>query len=82
MAQALVVRGNVVILDHGLGVHSGYYHLSEILVKKGDAVKKGQLIGKMGATGRVTGPHLHWDLVVNGFNVDALEWTKKDYTIQ
>lgn len=79
LAQPLVVRGNAVIIDHGFGVHTGYYHFSEILVKKGDTVKKGQLIGKVGATGRVTGPHLHWDMVVGGFNVDAMEWTTKEF---
>ncbi len=82
LAQTLVVRGNAVIVDHGLGVHTGYYHMSQILVKKGDRVTKGQIIGKVGGTGRVTGPHLHWDLVVNGFNVDAMEWTQKDYTVK
>jgi murein DD-endopeptidase MepM/ murein hydrolase activator NlpD len=79
LAQPLVVRGNVVIIDHGLGVHTGYYHLSEILVKKDDPIKKGQLIAKMGGTGRVTGPHLHWDMVVGGQNVDGLEWTTKKF---
>jgi murein DD-endopeptidase MepM/ murein hydrolase activator NlpD len=82
VAQPLVVRGNVVIIDHGLGVHTGYYHLSEILVKKDDAVKQGQLIAKMGGTGRVTGPHLHWDMVVGGQNVDGLEWTTKEFSTQ
>lgn len=77
LAQPLVVRGNVVIIDHGLGVYTGYYHFSELLVKKGDAIKQGQLLGKMGATGRVTGPHLHWDMIVGGVNVDGLEWTTK-----
>ena len=75
LAQPLVVRGNVVIIDHGLGVYTGYYHFSELLVKKGEPIKKGQLLGKMGATGRVTGPHLHWDMIVGGVNVDGLEWT-------
>ena len=81
LAQPLVVRGNVVILDHGLGIYTGYYHLSEISVKKGETVKKGQLIGKMGTTGRVTGAHLHWDFVVGGFNVDGLEWTEKEFSV-
>jgi murein DD-endopeptidase MepM/ murein hydrolase activator NlpD len=82
VAQPLVVRGNVIIIDHGLGVYTGYYHLSEILVKKGDRIKKGQLVAKMGGTGRVTGPHLHWDFIVGGVNVDGLEWTTKTFTTQ
>jgi murein DD-endopeptidase MepM/ murein hydrolase activator NlpD len=71
---ALNVRGNAVIIDHGFGVYSGYYHQSEIKVKVGDQVKKGQLIGIIGQTGRVTGPHLHLDIWVNGIQVDPLDW--------
>ncbi len=80
LAQRLVVRGNAVVIDHGLGVHTGYYHMSEIVVKKGDDVKKGQLIGKLGDTGRVTGAHLHWDFMINGLNADPMEWTTKLFT--
>ncbi len=68
------VRGNATIIDHGQGVYSGLYHQAEIYVSVGDHVTAGQLIGKIGATGRVTGPHLHWDLWVNGIQVNPTLW--------
>ena len=57
----LTVRGNATIIDHGWGVYTGYWHQSQILVKPGDHVEPGQVLGFQGATGRVTGPHLHWE---------------------
>ena len=64
--------GGSVILDHGWGLYSYFAHLSEILVEEGDVVEPGQVIGHAGATGRVTGPHLHWTLRLNGARVDPL----------
>jgi murein DD-endopeptidase MepM/ murein hydrolase activator NlpD len=65
-----VFSGRGIFVDHGLGFYSMYFHLSEILVRDGDLVKAGQIIGKVGATGRATGPHLHWGAKLNGARVD------------
>lgn len=62
--------GKGVYLDHGLGLYSMYFHLSEILVREGEQVARGQVIGRVGASGRVTGPHLHWGIRLNGARVD------------
>lgn len=70
LADPLFFAGKTIILDHGLGITTQYAHLSKFLVKPGDMVKKGQVIGKVGATGRVTGPHLHWALKLKGARVD------------
>ncbi len=64
--------GNCVYLDHGLGVFSMYFHLSEILVENGEHVKKGQVIGRVGSTGRSTGPHLHWAFTINRARIDPV----------
>lgn len=63
-------NGNAVFVDHGMGVLSMYLHLSEILVEEGQLVERGELLGLAGATGRVTGPHLHWGVKVTGARVD------------
>lgn len=70
VADDLFYSGNTVIVDHGLGLYTTYAHLSRIDVKRGDTVKKGALLGLVGATGRVTGPHLHWAAKVHGARVD------------
>lgn len=71
-AGAVPVRGNYVILDHGLGLFTGYGHLSEIGVAVGQRVAAGATIGAVGSTGASTGPHLHWDIVSQGVFFDAL----------
>lgn len=77
LAAPLRVRGNAVILDHGLGVYSGYYHLSQILVQEGQMVVQGETIGLLGNTGLSTGAHLHWEMSVGGVLVNAPEWTTR-----
>lgn len=72
LADSLYFPGNTVIVDHGLGVYSFYCHLSVISVKEGDLVAPGDILGKVGATGRVTGPHLHWGLTVDKARVNPL----------
>ena len=78
-AGPLTVRGNATIIDHGWGVFSGFWHQSKINVQVGDLVELGQMIGEVGGTGRVTGPHLHWELWVNGIQVDPLDWLTQTY---
>ena len=73
------IRGFTTFIDHGQGVVSGYGHQIEILVEVGQTVETGQLIGIIGNTGRVTGPHLHWDIWVNGNQVDPFDWVDIQY---
>ena len=68
----LYFSGKVVILDHGWGLYSYFAHLSEIDVTEGDRVEQGDVVGRVGATGRVTGPHLHWTVRLNDARVDPL----------
>jgi murein DD-endopeptidase MepM/ murein hydrolase activator NlpD len=70
LAKNLFFSGNAVFIDHGLGIHTVYLHLSEILVEPGAMVGRGELVGLAGATGRVTGPHLHWGVRVLDARVD------------
>jgi murein DD-endopeptidase MepM/ murein hydrolase activator NlpD len=72
LARDLYFTGNTVVVDHGLGVFSLLAHLSVVDVHQGEFVTRGQTIGQVGATGRVTGPHLHWAIRMNGARVDPL----------
>ncbi len=70
LAKELFYSGNAVFIDHGLGIYSVYLHLSEIRARPGEIIGKGQVLGLAGATGRVTGPHLHWGVRAQGARVD------------
>ena len=74
-AGYLATRGNSVLIDHGAGVYTGYHHMSRIDVAVDAAVAQGSQVGAVGATGLATGPHLHWELIVAGVNVDPVYWT-------
>lgn len=70
-AGFLDIRGNIVVVDHGYGVYSTYSHLSQVHVTRGQSVTAGQVLGTVGATGRTSGAHFHWEIAVNGVFVDA-----------
>jgi murein DD-endopeptidase MepM/ murein hydrolase activator NlpD len=72
LADNLYYTGNTVIIDHGCGVQSLLAHMSRIDVKEGQIVERGEIVGEVGATGRVTGPHLHWSAWVGGVSIDPL----------
>jgi len=78
LAEELKVRGNAIILDHGWGVFSGYWHLDEILVSPGQRVDKGDVIGYLGNTGLSTGAHLHWEIRVHNVFVDPIIFTQQE----
>ena len=72
LARSLYFTGNTIVIDHGLGLFSLLAHLSVVDVGEGDTIAAGQVVGQVGATGRVTGPHLHWAVRVNDARVDPL----------
>jgi murein DD-endopeptidase MepM/ murein hydrolase activator NlpD len=76
LSKDLFYSGNAVVIDHGAGVFTSYSHLSRIDVKVGQRIEKGQAVGLAGATGRVTGPHLHWGVKVNSVNVNPLTFVQ------
>ncbi|HJN92924.1 MAG TPA: M23 family metallopeptidase [Dehalococcoidia bacterium] len=69
-------RGNGVLIDHGGGVFSGHYHMSEVFAEVGQVINAGEFLGRVGATGLATGPHLHWEIVVHGVTVDPVQWIR------
>jgi murein DD-endopeptidase MepM/ murein hydrolase activator NlpD len=77
IADTLNIRGNAVVIDHGWGVYTLYAHQNTLLVNPGDTVTSGQTIGTIGSTGRITGPHLHWEVWLNGISVDPLQWVQE-----
>lgn len=79
LAKQLDVRGNAVVIDHGWGVYTGYWHQSKILVSVGEHVEAGQIIGQVGTTGRSSGPHLHWEVWVGDVQVEPLDWLANVY---
>lgn len=68
--DAFTLEGHLLMIDHGMGLNSAFLHCSELLVKEGDYVKQGQVIGRVGATGRASGPHLHWGMKWNNARID------------
>ncbi|MDR1396170.1 MAG: M23 family metallopeptidase [Desulfarculales bacterium] len=76
LAMDTYFSGLLVLLDHGQGLISGYRHLSKILVNEGDMLTQGQIIGLVGATGRVTGPHLHFDIHLKNATIDPLKFVR------
>ena len=78
-SDTLELRGQTLIIDHGLGIMSGYYHLSEILVNVGEEVVAGQPVASVGSTGLSSGPHLHWDMRIMDIPVNGLQWTEQAF---
>ncbi len=76
LAKNLFYSGNAVVVDHGAGVFTSYSHLSQIEVTVGQAVGKGQVLGRAGATGRASGPHLHWGVRVNSVSVNPMPFIR------
>ena len=70
--STFTLEGNLLMIDHGMGLNSAFLHSSEILVKEGQEVKRGEPIGRIGATGSATGPHLHWSMKWNQARIDPI----------
>ncbi|RDV03073.1 M23 family peptidase [Sphingorhabdus pulchriflava] len=70
--QPFTLEGHLLMIDHGMGLNSAFLHCSELLVEEGQVVKQGQVIGRVGATGRASGPHLHWGMKWRAARVDPL----------
>lgn len=74
-ASPFTLEGNLLMIDHGMGLNSAFLHCSQILVRPGEAVKQGQVIGRIGMTGRATGPHLHWSIKWRDARLDPMLFT-------
>ncbi len=81
LANDLYFNGNTIFLDHGHGLITMYCHMNKLLVNEGDQIQQGQIIGLVGATGRATGPHLHWSVSLNGNRVDPEMFMRKLNTV-
>ncbi len=77
LAREFTVEGLSVVIDHGQGLLTAYLHLNSRSVEEGEKVRRGQVIGTVGDSGAVTGPHLHWALYVHGIPVDPIPWTDR-----
>ncbi len=77
VSRELFVRGNCVVIDHGEGVYSSYFHMSKLIAKEGQYVKKGDIIGLIGSTGMSTGPHCHWEMRAGNITFDPLSILEK-----
>jgi len=69
-----ILTGRTLVLDHGQGVLSAYFHLDTVLVREGDVAQAGRTIARVGSTGLATGPHLHYGIYVHGKDVDPVAW--------
>jgi len=79
LAEELSIRGKAILIDHGWGIISGYWHLSEFNVDVGDFVKTGDIIGQIGNTGRSAGPHLHFEIDINGIPINPETWLIQEF---
>lgn len=79
LADLLNIRGVITVIDHGWGVFTSYSHQTERYVNLGQFVNTGDIIGTVGASGRATGAHLHWEVWVNGIAVDPMQWTQRTF---
>jgi murein DD-endopeptidase MepM/ murein hydrolase activator NlpD len=82
LVDDLFFSGKSVVLDHGWGLYSMYFHLSEARVRVGDQISKGAELGRVGSTGRSTGPHLHWGIILNGARVDPFSLLQSTASLQ
>jgi len=79
LAEELTIKGKAILIDHGWGVFSGYWHMSELNVSVGDFVQPGDLLGQIGNTGRSAGPHLHFEIDITGTPVNPMTWLSQEF---